>query len=75
MKYLVVNSGGIIENIIVADEDFAASIGAVPSYEGANIGDAYDPPKSEPDPVETEPVTWAALDAAYQEGVSTAYEQ
>lgn len=24
---------------------------------------------------EEEPVTWAALDAAYQEGVSTAYDQ
>lgn len=32
-------------------------------------------PAPEPDPADTEPVTWAALDAAYQEGVSTAYDQ
>lgn len=32
-------------------------------------------PAPEPDPIDTEPVTWAALDAAYQEGVSTAYDQ
>lgn len=32
-------------------------------------------PEPEPDPEDSEPVTWAALDAAYQEGVNGAYEQ
>jgi hypothetical protein len=32
-------------------------------------------PGPEPDPEDSEPVTWAALDAAYQKGVNTAYDQ
>lgn len=50
MEFCIVNADGIIENIIVADEDFASQIGAVPSYDGASIGDAYDPPEPEPEP-------------------------
>ena len=41
--YLIVEDNAII-NIIVADEAFAASIGAKPYYAGATIGAAYDPP-------------------------------
>lgn len=52
MDYCILNSDGIIENIIVADEDFAQEIGAQPSYEGARIGAAYDPPEPEPEPAE-----------------------
>lgn len=43
MDYCIVNADGIIENIIVADEEFAAEIGALPSYERAIIGTAYNP--------------------------------
>lgn len=43
MSYLIVTDG-IIANIIVSDEAFAASIGALPYYTGAAIGAAYDPP-------------------------------
>lgn len=43
MNYLVIENG-IITNIIVSDETFAASIGAKPWYDGAEIGAAYDPP-------------------------------
>ena len=55
MDYLIV-SDDIITNIIVcADDATAASFGAVPSYEGARIGDAYDPPlASDPEPTEIE---------------------
>lgn len=42
MKYLVVENG-VITNIIVADEMFAESIGALPYYDGANAGDEYFP--------------------------------
>lgn len=49
MDYLIV-SDDIITNIIVcADDATAASFGAVPSYDGARIGDPYNPPASETD--------------------------
>lgn len=48
MNYCIVNDENIIENIIVADETFAESIGAKPSYDGANIGEAYNPPPPPP---------------------------
>lgn len=69
MEYCIVNDDGIIENIIVSESDFAEEIGARPSYEGAAIGGAYDPPAPEPEP-EPEPETsvWGELDAAYREG-------
>lgn len=52
MDYLIV-SDNIITNIIVcADDATAASFGAVPSYDGARIGDPYDPPPA-PDPEPT----------------------
>ena len=38
MEYCIVNVDGVIINIIIADELFAESIGALPSYEGAMIG-------------------------------------
>lgn len=44
MNYCIVNDENIIQNIIVADETFAESIGAKPSYDGAAIGDTYSPP-------------------------------
>ena len=44
MNYLIVESE-IITNIIVCEsEEIAAKFGAVPSYEGAMIGDKYNPP-------------------------------
>ena len=47
MEYCIVENG-VIVNMIVAEADFAAEIGALPSYEGAAIGGAYDPPEPEP---------------------------
>ena len=76
MEFCIVNADGIIENIIVADEDFAAEIGALPSYDGAVIGEAYAPPEPEPEvEPEAEPSVWDELDAAYREGVNAAYDQ
>ena len=51
MDYLLITDN-IITNIIVCDDDAtAASFGAVPSYDGARIGDPYDPPPPpEPEP-------------------------
>lgn len=48
MNFCIVNADGIIENIIVADEAFAAEVRAVPSYDGAAIGKVYAPPEPEP---------------------------
>lgn len=48
MNYCIVNDENIIENIIVADETFAESIGAKPSYDGASIGKEYNPPPPPP---------------------------
>lgn len=61
MNYCIVNSDGIIENIIVCESDeVAAQFGAVAAYEGAAIGEAYSPPP--PPPTTEERV--AALEAA-----------
>lgn len=60
MNYCIVNADGIIENIIVCKSDeVAAQFGAVASYDGAAIGEAYSPPP--PPPTTEERV--AALEA------------
>lgn len=49
MNYCIVNVDGIIENIIVCESDeVAAQFGAVASYDGAAIGEAYSPPPPPP---------------------------
>ena len=60
MNYCIVNDENIIENIIVADEEFAELIGAKPSYDGAAIGEAYNPPP--PDPTWNEDVDAMLVD-------------
>ena len=45
MNYCIVNSEGIILNIIVCEDTVtAAEFGAIESYEGAYIGGQYNPP-------------------------------
>lgn len=53
MEYCIVEDG-VIVNMIVAEADFAAEIGALPGYDGAAIGGAYTPPAPEPEPPTTE---------------------
>ena len=53
MEYCIVEDG-VIVNMIVAEADFAAEIGALPAYEGAAMGGAYTPPPPEPEPPTTE---------------------
>ena len=61
MNYCIVKDG-IIVNIIVCDNDATANeFGAVPSYEGADIGYQYNPP--EPVPADREPTTDELLNA------------
>lgn len=52
MTYLIVTDNIITNIIVCADDETAASFGAVPSYDGARIGDPYDPPPA-PDPEPT----------------------
>ena len=60
MNYCIVDADGIIENIIVCESDeVAAQFGAVASYDGAAIGESYNPPP--PPPTTEERV--AALEA------------
>ena len=60
MNYCIINSDNIIENIIICESDeVAAQFGAVASYDGAAIGEAYNPPP--PPPTTEERV--AALEA------------
>ena len=71
MNYCIVKDGVIYNIIVCEDDQTAEAFGALPSSEGAVIGEKYSPP--EPDPVEpeTEPTVWDELDAAYQEGVDS----
>lgn len=62
MNYCIVNDENVIQNIIVADEEFASAIGAKESYDGAAIGDAYSPP--DPPPTIEERVTTLESDNA-----------
>jgi Carbohydrate binding domain. len=49
MNYCIMNADGIIENIIVCESDeVSAQFGAVASYDGAAIGEAYSPPPPPP---------------------------
>lgn len=49
MNYCIVNADSIIENIIVCESDeVAAQFGAVASYDGAAIGESYNPPPPPP---------------------------
>ena len=61
MNYCIVNDENIIENIIVCEnDDIAAQFGGVASYEGAAIGEAYNPPA--PDPTWNEDVDAMLVD-------------
>ena len=60
MEYCVVQSGLIVNMIVCENAQLAAQFGAVPSYEGARIGDAYSPPP-EPEPQATDTEVLNAL--------------
>ena len=60
MDYLLIENGVIVNNIICEDDETAALFGAVPSYEGAAIGDTYSPPA--PDPTWNEDVDAMLVD-------------
>ena len=52
MEYLIL-SDGLIENIIVCEDDETAALfNALPSYERAIIGEEYNPPEVVPEPTQ-----------------------
>lgn len=57
MEYCILNADGVIENIIVSDKEFAESIGAKESYNGAAIGLEYNPPEKPFEPTLGDRVT------------------
>lgn len=55
MKYIIITDNIITNIIVCASDEAAAQFGAVPSYDGARIGEPYDPPpEPEPEPTEVE---------------------
>ena len=55
MKYIIITDNTITNIIVCASDEAAAQFGAVPSYDGARIGDSYQPPpEPEPEPTDTE---------------------
>ena len=44
MDYLIITDNIITNIIVCASDEIAAQFGAVPSYDGARIGDPYAPP-------------------------------
>lgn len=72
MNYCIVNDENIIENIIVCESDeVAAQFGALPSYDGATIGEAYNPPPPPPtqlDRVEAQATYTAMMTDTLMEG-------
>lgn len=72
MNYCIVNADDIIENIIVCESDeVAAQFGAVASYDGAAIGESYNPPPPPPtqlDRVEAQATYTAMMTDTLMEG-------
>ena len=63
MNFCIVNSDGIIANIISCEnEAVAKGFGALPCHDGASIGTAYEPP-APPDPAPTTEERVAALES------------
>ena len=64
-EYLILTDNTIKNIIVCASDEIADQFGAVPSYDGARIGDTYNPPEPTP-----EPTVWDELAAAITEGVN-----
>lgn len=67
-NWKVLKDGEVI-NTIVADKAFAMIYAEMNGYTVEEM------PESEPETPATELTVWDELDAAYQEGVNTAYDQ
>lgn len=64
MRYLMIEDGVIANIIVCGDDETAARFGAIPSYEGAQIGETYAPPP--PEPTESEDTAALLVDHEYR---------
>ena len=75
MDYLLIDDNIITNIIVCADAATAASFGAVPSYDGARIGEPYDPPpEPEPEPTLDDRVSSLETTKADQTDVDELHE-
>lgn len=71
MDYCIVQDGMIANMLICENDEIAKEFGAVPSYEEARIGGAYNPPPlPEPPPTELEQLRADVDFLAAMQGVS-----
>lgn len=73
MRYKILKDGEVI-NTIIADEDFCKTYCNVNGYTYEAEPEPTPEPEPEPEPEPTETTVYDELDAAYQEGVSSAYD-
>lgn len=66
--YVVDKDTNIITNVVVATEEVALEMGLYPVYDGAWIGDEYNPPKVE-EPIEPDEDTLEYMSNALSDGI------
>lgn len=50
--YIIVEDGVITNSFTCEDESLAYELGGIPSYEGARVGDKYNPPLTDSEHIE-----------------------
>ena len=66
--YMINSETNIIENVVVATPSVAKEMNLYPVYDGAWIGDKYNPPKVE-EPIEPDEDTLEYMSNALNEGI------
>lgn len=73
MTYAIRDADGNVVNTIVADQSFVEEYCSENGFTFEEIEQAVPAPIPDPEP-EQETTVWDELDAAYQEGVNSAYD-
>lgn len=78
-KSFLVVMDGVIDNIIMSDEEYAEKIGAFPFYKGAEIGNRYFPPEVKAEKITDLSATcqqtiYDGLDIELSDGTTERYE-
>lgn len=69
-NYYVIDENNLITNVIVATEDVALEMNLKPVYEGAWIGDTYNPP-IEPKEINPDEDTIKYIENSIQDGIDS----
>lgn len=69
-NYYVIDENNFITNVIVATEDVALEMNLKPVYEGAWIGDTYNPP-IEPEEITPDEDTIKYIGDSIQDGIDS----